>query len=62
MGDGILNYRPTGDQEGVWETGTRLPFDPFVSSAILTGVDVECPGCERPINTRKSSLVYCLRV
>jgi len=50
MGDDILNYVPTADQEGIWEAGTRLPFDPFVSSAILADVDIECPKCERPIN------------
>jgi len=50
MGDDILNYMPTVDQEGVWEAGTRLPFDPFVSSAILADVDIECPKCERQIN------------
>lgn len=56
MGDDILNFRPTGRQEGIWETSTQLPFDPFVSSAALTSIDVECPRCERSINIRKSSL------
>lgn len=55
MGDDILNYRPTGDQDGIWEAGTNLPFDPFVSSVILTDLDVQCPGCERQISTCKSS-------
>lgn len=58
MGDDILNYRPTGDQKGVWETGTQLPFDPFVSSAVLTDIDVECPRCERSIKFRKSPLEF----
>ena len=53
MGDDILNHVPTADQEGIWEAGTRLPFDPFVSSAILEDVDVECPKCERQINVCK---------
>ena len=55
MGEDILNYRPTADQDGVWEAGTRLPFDPFVSSGILIDMDIDCPRCERPINTCKSS-------
>jgi len=55
MGDDILNYRPIGDQKGVWETGIQLPFDPFVSSAILTDIDAECPRCERSIKIRKVS-------
>ena len=53
MGDNILNHRPAGDQEGLWEAGTHLAFDPFVSSATLTDLDVECPRCERTINTCK---------
>ena len=60
MGDDILNYRPTGDQKGVWDTGIQLPFDPFTSSAILTDIDVECPRCERSINIRKSPLKICV--
>ena len=54
MGNNILNYVPTADQEGIWEAGTRLPFDPFVSSALLDDLDVECPKCERPINVCKT--------
>ncbi|KAF9779250.1 hypothetical protein BJ322DRAFT_450903 [Thelephora terrestris] len=51
MGDEIFKYRPAGDQERRWEAGTQLPFDPFVSSAILTDLEVECPNCERQVNT-----------
>lgn len=51
MGDNIFNYQPNGDQEGVWEAGTQLPFDPFVSSATLIDLDLECPKCERQIKT-----------
>ena len=57
MGD-IINYRPTAEQEGIWDAGTRLPFDPFVSSGILIDVDIDCPRCERPINVCKSSLIF----
>lgn len=55
MGDNILNYRPIDDQKGIWQAGTRLPFNPFVSSASLTDLDVECPKCERQVSTCKSS-------
>ena len=58
MGDDILNYQPTADQEGIWEAGTHLPFDPFVSSGILMDIDVDCPKCERPINICKSTLMF----
>lgn len=56
MGDNIFGYRPTGNQEGIWEAGTNLPFDPFVSSATLVELDVECPKCERQISTCKQPL------
>lgn len=56
MGDDILN-RPTGDQEGIWEAGTDLPFDPFASSAVLTDLELKCPRCKLQISTRESSLV-----
>lgn len=62
MGDNVLDYKPTGDQEGVWEASTHLPFDPFVSSGILTDLDIECPKCERLINTCESCLRYCVPV
>ena len=58
MGDDILNYRPTGDEERIWEAGTQLPFDPFVSSVILIDLDVECPKCEQQISTRKTLLLF----
>ena len=58
MGDDILNYRPTADQEGLWEAGTHLPFDPFASSATLIDLDIECPKCERPINICKSPPMF----
>ena len=58
MGENIMNYVPTADQEGIWEAGTRLPFDPFVSSAILADVDVECPKCERVINVCKQPSLF----
>ncbi|KAF9646512.1 hypothetical protein BDM02DRAFT_3008899 [Thelephora ganbajun] len=35
MGDDVFNYRPTIDKEGFWEAD----------------LEVECPRCERPINT-----------
>lgn len=54
MGDDILNYQPNGDQEGLWEAGTRLPFDPFVSSATLLDQDIECPRCTQGISVCKS--------
>jgi hypothetical protein len=53
VGDNLLNYRPTANQEGAWVAGTHLPFDPFVSSAVLTDLDVECPRCERLISSCK---------
>jgi hypothetical protein len=55
MDDNIFDYRPTGDQEGIWEAGTGLPFDPFASSAILTDSDIECPRCEQRVGIRGSS-------
>ena len=58
MGDNILNYRPTGDEEGIWEASTLLHFDPFVSSATLTELDVECPKCDKRVTTCKSSLAF----
>lgn len=58
MGDNIVNYQPTGDQEGLWEAGTNLPFDPFFSSAILIELDIECPRCERQISIGRSSLKF----
>lgn len=60
MGDDILNYRPTVDQDGLWEAGAHIPFDPFVSSATLLDLDVDCPKCERPINVCKSILYASL--
>lgn len=54
MGDVILNYRPTGYEEHIWKTGTRLPFDPFISSGALIDLHVECPKCGRQISTRKA--------
>lgn len=62
MGNKILNYRPDEDQEGLWEAGTQLPFDPFVSSATLLDLDVECPRCERSINVCKSLPILCVSV
>ena len=54
MGDDILNYQPIGDQRGLWEAGTNLPFDPFDSSNVLENAYVECPRCEQKYETRKS--------
>jgi len=58
MGDDIINYRRNADQDGLWEAGTHLPFDPFASSATLIDLDIECPRCERPISICKSSLIF----
>lgn len=56
MGDDILNYRPTGDEEGVWKHATNLSFDPFESSDELIYLDIKCFKCKGQISTRESSL------
>ena len=62
MGDNILDYQPTGDQEGIWEAGTRLPFDPFDSSATLLNQDIECPKCAQQISICKPPLDFLYSV
>lgn len=50
----LLDYRPdVMQEEEEWEANTQLPYDPFVSCAVLKNHYFDCPSCGHSVFARE---------